>query len=315
MASIQRRSGQRGTKYRVMWRLQSGEQRSRTFGSYDEARAFKSEQESLERRGVGVDPQKGRTTLTAWSEAFLATLHVKPKSLEAYKSLLRSRILPVLGAKQLAEISRLDVQQWVAAMSQEVSARRCGAAYALLNQMLAEAVRHELILRNPADGVRTPKAQQRDLVPLTLDELRAVASHCGRYEPLVLWLGVMGTRWAEAVGMTWEQFVNGHVVVDRSLSEVNGRFHDVAPKTYAIRRLPVPDAIAGMLPVRSNGLVFTTTYGNPIRSARFRADVFLPALEAAGLESIRIHDLRHIVASNLIEQGANVKMVQSQRNP
>jgi hypothetical protein len=39
---------------------------------------------------------------------------------------------------------------------------------------------------------------------------------------------------------------------------------------------------------------------------------FKPALRAAGLPEIRFHDLRHTYASLLIEQGENIKYIQSQ---
>jgi integrase len=39
---------------------------------------------------------------------------------------------------------------------------------------------------------------------------------------------------------------------------------------------------------------------------------FFPALEAAELPRIRFHDLRHTYASLLIEQGENIKYIQSQ---
>jgi integrase len=39
---------------------------------------------------------------------------------------------------------------------------------------------------------------------------------------------------------------------------------------------------------------------------------FKPALKKAGLPIIRFHDLRHTYASLLIEQGENIKYIQSQ---
>jgi site-specific recombinase XerD len=39
---------------------------------------------------------------------------------------------------------------------------------------------------------------------------------------------------------------------------------------------------------------------------------FNPALKKAGIERIRFHDLRHTYASVLIEQGENIKYIQSQ---
>jgi len=37
-----------------------------------------------------------------------------------------------------------------------------------------------------------------------------------------------------------------------------------------------------------------------------------PALEAAGLPRIRFHDLRHTYASLMINQGENIKYIQTQ---
>lgn len=120
----------------------------------------------------------------------------------------------------------------------------------------------------------------------------------------------MGTRWAETVGLDWGQIRQGMVTIDSSLSEVNGVFHRVPTKTYAVRRLPIPATVLERLPARDQGLVFQTTFGNPIRGAKFRADVFVPACKRAGVEPIRIHDLRHTCASLLVKGGANPKMVQ-----
>ena len=39
---------------------------------------------------------------------------------------------------------------------------------------------------------------------------------------------------------------------------------------------------------------------------------FYPAVKKAGLKHIRFHDLRHTYASLLIEQGENIKYIQTQ---
>jgi integrase len=62
----------------------------------------------------------------------------------------------------------------------------------------------------------------RDIRPLTREELVAVAEASGRYEQLVLWLGLMRTRWAETVGLEWNKIQREMVTIDSSLSEVNG---------------------------------------------------------------------------------------------
>ena len=61
-----------------------------------------------------------------------------------------------------------------------------------------------------------------------------------------------------------------------------------------------------------NNLVFPNKAGNPINHNNLIQRHFYPALEKAGLPKIRFHDLRHTYASLLIEQGENIKYIQSQ---
>lgn len=310
MASIHAQRNSRGTSWRVMWRTPEGVQRSRSFTVRSEARRFKTTIEGLEHAGRAPDPARGEITLEDWAELVLSGLHLKPKTVEAYASLLRSRILPEFGGRQLQTIQRQDVRGWVAAMSAEVSPRRTRNAHALLSRLLHEAVLDGRLLTNPAEGVPLPRQAPSEVRPWTVEELLTVAGEAGRYGGLIVWLGFMGTRWAEAVGLTWDKVRDGHVVIDSTLSEVNGRFHRVSTKTFEIRQLPLPGEVMARLPERGSGLVFTTTYGNAIRSAAFRSRVFLPACERAGIRPIRIHHLRHTSASLLLQQGASMKVVQ-----
>ena len=52
-----------------------------------------------------------------------------------------------------------------------------------------------------------------------------------------------------------------------------------------------------------NDLVFTTPTGTPLRKSNFRQRVWLPAVARAGLDGLRVHDLRHTHVALLIDQG------------
>lgn len=270
MASIRVRDGSSGRSFRVLWRLEDGRQRSRSFRSRAAAKSFRIELEAAQARGVSLDPSAGSISLETWAEGVLEGLFLKPKTRENYRSLLRSRILPAFEGRRLGSLSRAEIQRWVVGMAAEVSPQRTRAAHGLLSQLLDEAVAQGLLLRNPAKGVGLPRVMRREIRPLSRAELGAVAEAAGRYSAFVWWLGVMGTRWAETVGLRWEDIGGDEVVIGSTLSEVNGRFHRVPTKTYATRRLPIPASLLERLPERSGELVFTTRYGNPIRGAGFR---------------------------------------------
>jgi integrase len=84
------------------------------------------------------------------------------------------------------------------------------------------------------------------------------------------------------------------------------------PKTRASRRtvgLPrfVVEELATHLvtPGDPGGFVFTAPQGGPLQLPAFRARVWRPAVRAAGLDGLRIHDLRHTAVALWIGAAAN----------
>jgi integrase len=58
-----------------------------------------------------------------------------------------------------------------------------------------------------------------------------------------------------------------------------------------------------------DALIFTSTTGNPLYRGTFWPSVWKPAVKKAGLEGLRVHDLRHTYVSLMIAAGANPKEV------
>jgi len=59
----------------------------------------------------------------------------------------------------------------------------------------------------------------------------------------------------------------------------------------------------------ADALVFTASQGGPLFRATFWRHVWAPAVEAAGLGGLRVHDLRHSFVSIMVAAGANPKEV------
>jgi integrase len=88
------------------------------------------------------------------------------------------------------------------------------------------------------------------------------------------------------------------------------------PKTRASRRtVGLPRAVVEELaahlaaPAEPDALVFTAPQGGPLRVIAFRARIWRPASRHAGLDGLRIHDLRHTAVALWIAAGANPKEV------
>ena len=106
------------------------------------------------------------------------------------------------------------------------------------------------------------------------------------------------------------------VEVAEIVTEVGGRLRVGPPKTRASRRivglpLAVVDELAAHLatPAPPDAFVFTAPKGGPLRVIAFRARIWRPATRTAGLDGLRIHDLRHTAVALWIAAGANPKEV------
>jgi integrase len=108
----------------------------------------------------------------------------------------------------------------------------------------------------------------------------------------------------------------GTVQVVEVITEPKGTQHVGPPKTRAGRRtvgLPrfVVDVVAELLagPGEPEDYVFAGPQGGVLRVSLFRSRFWRPAVQAAGLDGLRIHDLRHTAVALWIAAGANPKEV------
>jgi integrase len=106
------------------------------------------------------------------------------------------------------------------------------------------------------------------------------------------------------------------VEVAEVLTEVRGELFMGPPKTRAgRRRVGLPRGVTRELaqhlgtPGSQDDLVFTAPQGGPLRVTAFHARVWRPATRAAGLDGLRIHDLRHTAVALWIAARANPKEV------
>lgn len=263
-----------------------------------------------------MDPAAGKVTLGEYASAWMASRMLKPKTLEGYESLLRSRILPTFGQVELRHITRDAVRIWVAEMTNDgLSASRVKQARALLAQILGQAEGDGVLARNPAAGVSTPRKTPRRQKYLTPDQVEDLATACDARQAgsgtLVRFLAWTGLRWGEVVALRWENvnLERRRVRVRESATEVGGRIVFGQPKTHEHRTVVVPRfVLEGLTP--DDGLVFRAPRGGHLRTGNFRRQVWLPAVAKCGLGDLVVHDLRDTAASLAIASGASIKAVQ-----
>jgi len=322
MASITKREG-RDRPWQVRYRDPEGASRRRQFARRVDAERFLVEVEHQKHTGAYVDPRAGRVTFREYAEQWRAGQPHRPSTASLYERLLRLHVYPALGDRGLASVRRSEVQGWTATLAARVAPATVRQCYAVTRTIFGAAVEDKLLAESPCRKIALPELPDDKIVPLTVDEVRAIADAAPTdLRALVVLAAATGLRSGEILGLTVERvdFLRRSVAVEQQLVYIVGRPPFIgAPKTRASRRtVPVPAFALGELaahlaafPPGADRLVFhaAKTGGPMLRTTlngRWRR-----TLRRAGLpETVRLHGLRHHYASVLIDGGESVKVVQ-----
>jgi integrase len=141
------------------------------------------------------------------------------------------------------------------------------------------------------------------------------------YRALVLVAAYGGLRIGELAGLTRRRvdlLRDGTVEVVEIITEVEGQLGTGQPKTRAGRRtvglprrvvIELEQHLATYTAPGPDAYVFTAPAGGPLRATGFRGRVWRSAIVAAGLESLKVHELRHTAVALWIAAGASPKEV------
>ena len=306
-----------------------GKRHSRTFTLKSDAQRWEREEARKSERGE-LPSATRRDTRTVGSIGDqwvlnLAERDLKPKTITGYESLWRTIVRPHWGSQKPRTVQAVDIRDWLLALESKsgkpLSKSRKTQAHQVLAMVLDEAVFANVISVNPArnglvsrgmKGTQTRQAKPHSyLSPMELRNLAAIADD---YGDLVFFLGTSGLRWAEATALTVKDFDGAKVVVNKSATEVGGHRTIVPTKSGQDRTVVLPAVTISrvqhlLLNKEPGDLVFKTRSGAPVMHGNFYNRIWRPSIREAGMEGLRIHDLRHTATSLAVSSGANVKHV------
>jgi integrase len=320
VGQVRRRSG----NWQGTIRGPDGQERTKTFARRVDADAWVTTTEADLFRGAWVDPQLGRVTLKDYGERWRAVQVHRPTTAVRVEMTLRRHIYPHLGARTLGTLRPSELQAWVKALSATLAPTTVEVATKYLRGILRAAVADGVIARNPATGIKLPRKDRAQVVPLpTAQVLALIDAVPDRYRALIVLAAGTGLRQGECFGLTLPRLdlLRRTLRVEEQLQLLPGAPPYLAPpKTDAsYRTVPLPqvvvDAVAFHLASFGTGemdLIFTSEQGSGIRRTWFSENVWLPAIKARRLPAgTHFHELRHFYASLLIHAGESVKVIQS----
>jgi integrase len=314
------------TLYRVRYRTPDNRQTDkRGFRTKRDAEAFAATVEVSKLKGEFVQPRHARVSLDELGSAWLDRQrgHLKPSGYAVMETTWRLRVKPRWGNVALGDIRPTAVQQWISDLGRgtadvkPVGASVVKRTHHVLSRILADAVRDNLIARNPAAGVKLPRTTRKRPVYLTHQQVAALAAASDEYEGLLLLLAYTGLRWGEAIGLRVRDLdmLRRRASVSENAVQSGKRIYVGTPKAHKQRTVPLPGFLLSPLASQCEGkgrddLLWSGDDGGHLRRPHPISGWFAKAVAASGVPRTTPHDLRHTAASLAVSAGANVKAVQ-----
>jgi integrase len=310
-------------KYQVRFRDESKRQRSKTFTRKKDAESFESKVKTEVKNGSWLDPVLANVILEdVWVDFYELKQGKKKNTLTDYENIWRLHLAPRWGKMAVIRINQVEFDKWV--ISKQLSPKRIGKIHLVMSMLLDHAVKRKNLKHNPLKDALGRRYKGNLPTPaveiatnfLTLSQLMKVAERAGFYRDVVLVLGLCGLRWGELVGLQVKDLnvAAGTITIRRSLVEINGKLEESSTKSHRWRIVQLPAILQSachrwVFEKNQEDPLFHTQEGNFLRNTNFTRRVFTPALKAAEVKKIRIHDLRHTAASIAISAGATPNMV------
>ncbi len=267
-------------------------------------------------------------------------LGVDKITFQGYRSVANAHIIPYFEKKKtkLSDVSREDIQEYINIKTKNgrldgkggLSAKSIKIHKSIIQLVLKEAVKTNLILKNPCEFVTLPKMERREISFYDEQQIVNLFKSIKNEElyPLIYLTVIYGLRRSEVLGLKWDSinFDNKTITIKHTVV----RFDTVVEKDStknksSLRSYPLTKEVEQILKdlkkrEEENRKLFGDAYidndyilkwenGKPY-APDYITMKFSKILKAYNLPHIRFHDLRHSCASLLVANGFQLKDIQ-----
>ena len=255
-----------------------------------------------DRAGAAGSAVPGLRRRCPWKEAHFDRF--KPSTQRTARYELAGQLLPSFGAKPLDSIGEADIRRWFERYSR-MAPGNANHVLQRLRQILNFAAACGHVERNSANGIAFNRRAKltRFLSREEIGRLHAALdSYAGpenarQQADIIRLLLLTGCRRGEIVGLAWLEVRDGTLVLADSKT---------GPRTVPLNRQA--RAILDRQPRTGSPFVFPS----PLDPARPRCSdlgLWYRVRREAGIEDVRLHDLRHTMASHAVMNGVPVPVV------
>ena len=308
----------------------------------------KEVREKMQAAAVAVNTgdyfEPSKMTLARWIEIWLQEYSGDKKysTVKHYKAQCKTHIIPSLGAVRLSDLTPPQIQAFYNKKQRDgLAPKSVRNIHGILTKCLSTAVRVGYLRVNPAASATLPKVVRKEIHPLTDQQVQDFlqAASDDEYEILLKVILFTGLRESEAIGLTWDciDFKLGTLKICKQLQKrplkdggftftplKNNKTRILKPAPFVMKllerrrceqaeqRLMTGDLWEGWNSAeeRKTALVFTSAIGRNLHPQTVY-NHYKKLAAKIGVPESRVHDLRHTFAVLSLQNGDDVKTVQS----
>jgi len=287
-----------------------------------------------------VSPSKATVGeyLSTWINEVHAS-QLKATTLERYKQVINKHLIPELGAIKLQDLRASHVQALYTnlltrptATGEPLSPRTVELIGTVLKIAIKYAVNvDEVMAVNPASRVPLPKGKGSIPAPWSIQELNTFLDVARNHRLFFFFRlsAFTGARRGELLALKWSDFDGSAITISKNRLSVSKQVlvqNSTKGGTNGQRRVPLDRETIELFNAHrkrqlierlalgeywhDTGYVFTQENGLPIYP-HTPSDLFKKLLKKAGLRPTRLHDQRHLHATELLRLGEPLHVVAS----
>jgi integrase len=260
-------------------------------------------------------------------------LELSPTTLHNYRAQVEHTIRPALGKVQLNRLTAKNLDALYGAMKEDgKSAKTIRNHHSVISAALHQGVRWGWLRTNVAEMAKPPRLVHKRISVPTLEVVREVIEAAERRDPrlapMLMLAALTGMRRGELCALRWSDIDldKGAIRVSRSVVVVRAGLAEKTTKTERGRTVALdPVAVALLTQHRNQTTTWIRKAGKEMStdafvfspyvdaSTPFRPDnvtsFFIRVRNEVGARNVRLHDLRHFTATQLIGAGVDVRTV------
>ena len=245
--------------------------------------------------------------------AFEATLEqkksiLKPKTIKSYESFYNTWIRTNVGMRCIQDITKEELQDIVNHITKIRAPRTAKTLKEVLNPTFKQYMHLGIIQNNPIELIEFKKFYNIKNPDLSDEQIKSLYKEIYNYqqEPfrsIFIWLST-GRRVNEVLTLKWE-----NINLDKKLFTITAEDNKSGREMkYQLDE----DLLATLHPIKKEGYVFPSIkdINKKMHNDTLKRH-WKNIVDNAGLENIRIHDLRHIVGLKLVNAGISLEVIAS----